>query len=65
VESLDVITKAAGLKLRSKVPQPIWLTRPVIQTAGRVGMLPITPDQFEMLIEGNTCTDESFATTSI
>jgi hypothetical protein len=24
-------------------------------------MLPITPDQFEMLIEGNTCMDESFS----
>jgi nucleoside-diphosphate-sugar epimerase len=61
VEAIDEITRAAGLSVRSKVPQPIWLARPLIHTAGRTGMLPITPDQFEMLIEGNTCMDESFA----
>lgn len=60
-EALDVIARAAGLSPRTKIPQPIWLVRPVVHTAGRAGMLPITPDQFEMLIEGNTCSEESFA----
>jgi nucleoside-diphosphate-sugar epimerase len=61
IDAINVITEAAGLSRRPKVKQPIWLTRPVVQTAGKAGILPITPDQFEMLIEGNTCIDESFA----
>lgn len=61
VEAIDEITATAGLRPRTKMPQPVWLARPLIQTAGRTGMLPITPDQFEMLIAGNTCLDESFS----
>jgi uncharacterized protein YbjT (DUF2867 family) len=59
-DALDVITEAAGLKQRAKVPQPIWLVRPVVNTAGKAGLLPITPDQFEMLVNGNVCIDDSF-----
>ncbi|WP_456427197.1 complex I NDUFA9 subunit family protein [Rhodocaloribacter sp.] len=53
-EILDVIARALGLSPKPKLPQPIWLVRPVIHTVGRLGLLPITPDQFEMLVEGNT-----------
>ncbi len=53
-EILDVIALALGLSPKPKLPQPIWLVRPIIHTVGRLGLLPITPDQFEMLVEGNT-----------
>ncbi len=53
-EILDVIARALGLSPKPKLPQPIWLVRPVLHTVGRLGLSPITPDQFEMLIEGNT-----------
>ncbi len=53
-EILDVIARALGLSPKPKLPQPIRLVRPVIHTLGKLGLLPITPDQFEMLVEGNT-----------
>lgn len=59
-EVLDRITRAVGLKPKPKIPQPIWLVRPVIHSVGRLGLLPISPDQFEMLIEGNTCDSSDF-----
>jgi NADH dehydrogenase len=54
-EVLDRITDAVGHARKKKVPQPISLIRPIVHTMGRTGLLPITPDQFEMLVEGNTC----------
>ncbi len=59
-EVLDIITRALGLEPRPKLPQPIWLVRPVVHTLGRIGLLPISPDQFEMLIEGNVCDSRAF-----
>lgn len=54
VEILDIIARALGLEPKPKLPQPLWLVRPLVHTAGRIGLLPISPDQFEMLVEGNT-----------
>ncbi|MFQ5570281.1 MAG: complex I NDUFA9 subunit family protein [Rhodothermales bacterium] len=57
---LDRITRGLGLEPKPKLPNPIWLARPAVHTLGKVGLLPITPDQFEMLIEGNTCDSTAF-----
>lgn len=54
VEVLDRIAKGAGLDPKSKIHLPMPLARLAVYTAGRMGLLPISPDQFEMLIEGNT-----------
>ena len=60
VELLDRITEAVGHARKPKIPQPIWLVRPAVHALGRIGLLPITPDQFEMLIEGNACDSTAF-----
>ncbi|MEM6648292.1 MAG: NAD-dependent epimerase/dehydratase family protein [Bacteroidota bacterium] len=60
---LDIITKALGLAAKPKIPSPIWLVRPAVQAAGKFGLLPISPDQFEMLVEGNTCDNASLYAT--
>jgi NADH dehydrogenase len=59
-EVLDRITRALGLAPKPKLSGPLWLVRPVVRTVGRAGLLPITPDQFEMLVEGNTCDPSAF-----
>lgn len=60
LDVLDRITAAVGHAPKRKVSQPIWLIRPIVRTAGKAGLLPISPDQFEMLIEGNTCDSSAF-----
>lgn len=55
VEALDRITKGFGREPKRKIYQPLWLVRPAVHGLGRFGLLPISPDQFEMLVEGNTC----------
>ena len=59
-EILDILTKAAGMQPKIKINQPIWLVRPMVHTVGKFDLLPITPDQFEMLLEGNTCDAADF-----
>lgn len=59
-EILDRITRGLGLAPKPKLPQPLWLVRPVIHAVGSLGLLPISPDQFEMLVEGNTCDSTAF-----
>jgi NADH dehydrogenase len=54
-EILDIIAEGAGLESKPQIKQPIWLVRPIVNTVGRLGLLPISPDQFEMLLEGNSC----------
>ena len=54
VDLLDVIARGAGLPPQSKVHVPLLIARLGVYTAGRIGLLPISPAQFEMLIEGNT-----------
>lgn len=54
VDVLDRIARGAGLDPKPKIHLPMPLARLGVYTAGRLGLLPITPDQFEMLIEGNT-----------
>lgn len=57
---LDIITEACGLPIKKKIHQPIFLARPLVHTVGRLGLLPISPDQFEMLLEGNTGNPTAF-----
>lgn len=59
-EILDILAEGAGIKPKPQIKQPLWLVRPVINTVGPLGILPISPDQFEMLIEGNTCDPTAF-----
>ena len=59
-EILDIITRGLGLEPKPKVPNPIWLVRPAIHGLGKFGLLPISPDQFEMLLDGNTCDSTAF-----
>ncbi len=60
VEVLDRIARGAGLDPKPKVNVPLGLARLGVYTAGRVGLLPISPAQFEMLVEGNTGDQSAF-----
>ncbi len=60
IRILDIIARGMGIAPKPQIKQPVWLVRPIVQTAGRLGLLPITPDQFEMLLEGNTCDSKDF-----
>jgi NADH dehydrogenase len=60
VEVLDRIARGAGLEPKPKVSVPLALARLGVYTAGRVGLLPISPAQFEMLVEGNTGDETAF-----
>lgn len=57
---LDIIARAMNRRPKPKVHVPISIARPIVHVAGRLGLLPISPDQFEMLLEGNTCDAASF-----
>lgn len=59
-EVLDRIARGAGLEPKPKVYVPFFLARLGVYTAGRLGLLPISPGQFEMLIEGNTGDETAF-----
>ena len=60
VDILDRITRGLGREPKPKIHNPLWLIRPAVQTLGAWGLLPISPDQFEMLLEGNTCESSAF-----
>ncbi len=60
IEILDVITRGLGQRPKPKIPIPISIARAGLGTVGRWGQLPITRDQFEMLIRGNTCDESKF-----
>jgi NADH dehydrogenase len=54
VEVLNRIARGAGLEPKPHLHVPLPLARLGVATAGRLGLLPISPSQFDMLIEGNT-----------
>ncbi len=54
-DAIDRITRAMGRNPKPKLHQPLWLSKFVVGTAGELGLLPISPAQFKMLIAGNTC----------
>ena len=53
-EALDRIAAGAGRAPKRKAHLPMGLSRLMVNTLGRTGLLPIQPGQFEMLVEGNT-----------
>ncbi|HEX7069282.1 MAG TPA: complex I NDUFA9 subunit family protein [Rhodothermales bacterium] len=59
-EILDRIAVAIALSPKPKVHQPLWLVRPAVRAATYAAKLPITSDQLEMLVEGNTCDSSAF-----
>jgi len=59
-EALDRIARGMGRDPKGKVHLPLGLSRVLVNTAGAAGLLPISPAQFRMLIEGNTCDPSAF-----
>lgn len=60
VEILDVLARAMGSDPKPKVHVPPSLVSVGITLMGWTGLLPITQDQLDMLLEGNTCDFERF-----
>lgn len=54
------IAEGGGREPKPTVPVPLFAARLGVNTLGRVGALPISPAQFEMLVEGNTCDPSAF-----
>jgi NADH dehydrogenase len=59
-ETVDRIARGMGKRPKPKIHQPMWLAKALVGTAGEVGLLPISPAQFKMLVEGNTCDASAF-----
>lgn len=55
------IASGAGVRQKPMIPHPLWLVRPVVSLLGGI-ILPISSDQLEMLVEGNTCDGSAAAT---
>lgn len=59
-EVLDRVARGAGIAPKPKLHVPMPLARLGVGTIGALGLLPISPDQFAMLVEGNTCDPSAF-----
>lgn len=59
-EVLKRIARGGGIEPKPTAPVPIFAARLGVNTLGKVGLLPISPAQFEMLVEGNTCDPSAF-----
>ena len=59
-EALRRIARGGGVRPKPTAPVPIPLARLGVNTLGKAGLLPISPAQFEMLVEGNTCDASAF-----
>lgn len=59
-EVLRRIARGGGIDPKPTAPVPIPVARLGVNTLGKVGLLPISPAQFEMLVEGNTCDPSDF-----
>lgn len=60
VELVDIITRASGRSTKPKVHIPVAFVRLGIELMGWTGLLPVSRDQLEMLVEGNTCDSDRF-----
>ena len=58
IELLDIVTRAIGMRPKPKLKLPLSVVRAGIRFAGK--MLPITPDQFAMLVAGNIADQRLF-----
>lgn len=59
-EILDRIAKGMGIAPKLKVFIPLWLGRPLVKLFSRLGLAPISIDQLDMLVTGNTCDPSAF-----
>jgi uncharacterized protein YbjT (DUF2867 family) len=59
-DALDRIAQGMGRQPKRKAHLPLGLSRLLVDTVGAAGLLPISPAQFRMLIEGNTCDPSAF-----
>ena len=59
-EVLRRIARGGGIRPKPTVSVPIAVARLGVNTLGKAGLLPISPAQFEMLVEGNTCDPSAF-----
>ena len=59
-EVLRRIARGGGIEPKKTAPVPVALARIGVHTLGKAGLLPISPAQFEMLVEGNTCDPSDF-----
>ena len=59
-EVLRRIARGGGVRPKPTVSVPIPVARLGVNTLGKAGLLPISPAQFEMLVEGNTCDPSAF-----
>ena len=57
---LNYITQALGLQLKPKLFLPLWFARPLVQLMGRLGLVPVSIDQLDMLVQGNVCDPTAF-----
>ncbi len=60
-EILDLTAKALGKEKATKIHQPLFLIRPMIKLLQGSEYFPITSDQLTMLVEGNVCDAEEWA----
>lgn len=56
---LDIIARALNKKTACKLHHPLALIRPLVNVMQSFPLFPITGDQLQMLLEGNTCQDDS------
>ena len=59
-EVLRRIARGGGIRPKPTLPVPVPVARLGVNTLGKAGVLPISPAQFEMLVEGNTCDPSAF-----
>jgi len=59
-EVIKRIAAGAGLTARPILSQPLWLVRPAIRALSPTGLLPISVDQLDMLVEGNACNPDDY-----
>lgn len=59
-EVLRRIARGGGIEPKPTAPVPLFAARIGVNTLGKAGLLPISPAQFEMLVEGNTCDPSAF-----
>lgn len=57
---LDTIGKIVKRKSVCKIHQPLMMMKPIVKLLQSLPQFPITEDQLQMLLEGNTCKDNSW-----
>lgn len=57
---LDRVAKGMGLAPKPKLFLPLWLVRPFVKLFSRLGLAPLSIDQLDMLVQGNTCDPSAF-----